>query len=51
VPVGDAAALAGGVTAVLDEPRPPISPEAWQSFAVDTVVDQYRSALQVAPDA
>lgn len=51
VPVGDPAALAGSVTAVLEEPRPRISPDAWQPFALNTVVDQYRSALRLAQHA
>jgi len=48
VPVGDPTALARGVTAALEEPRPRISPEAWQSFTLETIVDRYRSTLQVA---
>ena len=48
VPVGDPAALARGVTAALEEPRPQISRDAWQSFALETIVDRYRSALRVA---
>jgi glycosyltransferase involved in cell wall biosynthesis len=44
VPVGDSAALSAAITAALRDPRRP-SPESWRPFELETVVDQYASAL------
>lgn len=45
VPVGDIAALAQAIAQTLDQAPPPPGPEAWQSFELDTVVDQYLDVL------
>jgi glycosyltransferase involved in cell wall biosynthesis len=44
VPMGDSDALAAAITASLREPRQPY-PESWRPFELETVVDQYASAL------
>jgi len=55
VPVGDAAALAEGIAAALEQPAgaaPAAAAESWGSFSLDTAVDGYlRLVAQLGPAA
>jgi glycosyltransferase involved in cell wall biosynthesis len=47
VPVGDAAALAGGITRALDRPRAAPPAEALRPFTLDAAVDQFQEAFDL----
>jgi glycosyltransferase involved in cell wall biosynthesis len=45
VPVGDAAALAGAISAALSEPKPAIPAEVLRPYGLDFAVDRYRELI------
>jgi glycosyltransferase involved in cell wall biosynthesis len=51
VPMGDAAAIAAAITAVLEGAGPTPEPESWSPYELDAVAGQYREALEGGPAA